>query len=98
MIHIIAKITAKAEHSETVFKELQGLIKPSRAKDGCLQYFMYRDAKKESIFYFIEQWENKDAFAKHMESELIKNYMKQTEGMIERLELSKVEPISPLYS
>ncbi|MCT4665560.1 MAG: antibiotic biosynthesis monooxygenase [Flavobacteriales bacterium] len=93
MIHIIAKITAKAEHSETVFKELQGLINPSRAKDGCLQYYMYKDIKKSSIFYFVEQWENKEIFAKHMESELIKNYMKQTEGMIERLELSKVEPV-----
>lgn len=93
MFTLIAKITIKEEHIEFVTSELQKLIKPSRAKDGCLSYSMYKDKKDDKTIFFIEKWESNDVFIRHMNSELILNYSKKTEGMVKKIELSKIEEI-----
>lgn len=93
MFTLIAKITIHSEHVEFVTSELQKLIKPSRAKEGCLSYTMYKDKKDDQVIFFIEKWESNEVFARHMKSDLILNYSKKTEGMVKKIELNKIEEI-----
>lgn len=93
MFTLIAKITIDTMHIEFVTSELQKLIKPSRAKDGCLSYTMYKDKKEDNVIFFIEKWESNDVFIRHMKSDLILNYTKRTEGMVKKIELNKIEEI-----
>lgn len=93
MFTLIAKITILEEHVEFVTSELKKLIEPSRAKEGCLSYTMYKDKKDDKTIFFIEKWESNDVFIRHMQSELILNYSKRTNGMVKKLELNKIEEI-----
>lgn len=93
MFTLIAKITVKEEHISFVTAELQKLIAPSRAKQGCLSYTMYKDKKDPNVIFFIEKWESNDVFIQHMKSDLILNYSKTTNGMVKKIELNKIEEI-----
>ena len=93
MFTLIAKITIESQHVEFVVSELKKLIEPSRAKEGCLSYTMYKDKKDSQVVFFIEKWESNDVFIRHMKSDLILNYTKKTEGMVKKIELNKIEEI-----
>lgn len=93
MFTLIAKITILEEHLEFVTSELQKLIKPSRAKIGCISYSMYKDKKDHQTIFFIEKWESNAVFIEHMKSDLILNYTKITQGMVKKIELNKIEEI-----
>ncbi len=93
MFTLIAKITIKIDHVNFVISELQKLVEPSRAKNGCLSYTMYKDKKDSQVIFFIEKWESNEVFMRHMQSELILNYTKKTEGMVKKIELNKIEEI-----
>lgn len=93
MFSLLAKITAKEEFAENIKEELSKLIKPSRAKEGCLGYTMYTDNKKQNVFYFVEKWENKEVFSAHMSSALIQDYSLKAEGKILQLELTKMNEV-----
>jgi len=93
MFTLVAKITILEEHIEFVTSELRKLIKPSRAKEGCLSYTMYKDKKEQQTIFFIEKWESNDIFIAHMKSDLILNYTKITKGMVKKIELNKIEEI-----
>jgi len=94
MFTLIAKITINKEHTEFVKSELKKLIEPSRLKEGCISYKMFEDRKNNDVVFFIETWENNEVFAKHMTSELIVNYSKTTHGMVNNLELNKIDEIT----
>ena len=40
---VVAKIEAKAAHRETVKKALMGLIAPTMAEEGCINYDLHQD-------------------------------------------------------
>lgn len=93
MFTLIAKITINEDSVNFVKGKLKELIIPSRQKDGCFSYKMYEDKKEENIVFFIEKWESSEVFSKHMKSDLIVNYAKETEGMVKKIELNKIQEI-----
>lgn len=93
MFTLIAKITIESNDVDFVTSELQKLVEPSRAKEGCLSYTMYKDMKDSQVIFFIEQWESNEVFIRHMKSDLILNYTKRTDGMVKKIELNKIEEI-----
>ena len=90
----IAKITAKEEHSETVFSELTKIISPTRVEDGCLNYDMHTDNNNPSVFMFHENWESEQALDKHLESIHIKQCFEVIGDMLETVEISRLTKVS----
>lgn len=71
---IVARIEAKPDQVEFVKSELLKVIPPTRAEAGCLQYDLHQDNDNPAVFLFYENWENRDLWQDHMNSEHLKAY------------------------
>ncbi len=66
---LIASFTAKNEHIEPLKQEILKLIPPTRAEDGCLEYFLLINNDAENNFVIFEVWESHANWQKHTETE-----------------------------
>ncbi len=69
MVKVIAKNYAKEEKIDEILKLCTELIGDTRNEEGCVKYELYQDIKDSTILTFVEEWENKEALEKHMQSE-----------------------------
>lgn len=91
---IVANITAKADKIELVKAELEKLIAPTLAEEGCLQYDLHQDNDNPAHFMFFENWPSRELWQQHMEAQHLKDYQSATEDAIEVFtlhEMTKVE-------
>ena len=61
---VIAHIRAKAGQESRVRQILQGLLSPTRAEVGCINYDLHRSQGDPAVFVFYENWESEG----HLES------------------------------
>ncbi len=90
---IVAHIEAKKEHINFVKEELLKLIEPTKREKGCLEYRLQQDNQNLEKFLFFESWESTELWQKHMESEHLKNLVKNTEGTLVSLEIQQMSEI-----
>lgn len=62
---IIAESKAKPGHEDALRQELLGMLPPSRAEPGCIQYTLHEDPAEKGHFYFYEIWKDQAAFDFH---------------------------------
>jgi len=69
---IIVRITMQvlAEKHKEVLQTLLSLTAAMEKEDGCLGYAFSCDIKEKTIFYVIEEWENRQKLDKHLKSDL----------------------------
>lgn len=91
---VIATIKAKPESVALVRAELTKLIAPSRADAGCLSYVLHRDQSNPSVFYFIEQWENKTLLDAHLHQPHLAAFIAATDGLLEKLDIALADAIT----
>ncbi len=58
---------------------LEGLVAPTRAETGCLDYVLHQDDEHPEEFTFYENWADRAAWNAHMETPHLRE-MKQIEG------------------
>ena len=80
---LAAHITVKTGKIDLVKAELEKLVDPTRAEDGCLQYDLHQDNKNPAHFMFVENWTTYDAWQAHMTTPHIKAYMAAVDGAVE---------------
>lgn len=80
---IVASIRAKPGHEDAVAAELAKLVDPTRRERGCLQYDLHRNNDDAGHFLFFENWETRDLWLAHMDSDHIAAYRRATEGWID---------------
>ncbi len=80
---ISARIEAKQNSIDLVKTELLRLVGPTRRESGGLQYDLHQDNDYPEIFVFYENWENRELWQAHMNSELIKAYVTASDGAVE---------------
>ncbi len=80
---IVANITAKADQIALVKAELEKLIAPTLPEEGCLQYDLHQDNDNPCHFMFYENWESRELWQAHMNSQHLKDYLAATDGAIE---------------
>ncbi len=90
---IVARIEAKREKLDLVKSEVLKLIEPTRQEKGCLQYDLHQDNEKPEIFIFVENWENKELWQIHMESNHLKSFVKNTDGALANLTINQMSKI-----
>lgn len=67
-LHLIAMFTAKPGKTEALRELLEGLIEPTRAEPGCLDYRLMADREDERRFIFVEAWRDDAALEAHFET------------------------------
>ena len=91
---ILAQITAAAGKGALVRGELEKLVTPTRAENGCLQYDLHIDNENPEFFVFYENWESRDLWQTHMDAPHLKAYLEATEGAIESFILNELTHIA----
>lgn len=71
---IVARIEAKPDQVELVKSELLKMLEPTRAEAGCLNYDLHQDNDNPAVFLFYENWETRELWQDHMNSEHLKAY------------------------
>jgi len=90
---IVANIHAEADKVELVKNELEKLIAPTRAEEGCLQYDLHQDNTNPTHFLFYENWTTRELWQQHMDAPHIKAYMEATEGAVASFTLNEMTHI-----
>ena len=65
---------------------------PTLAEAGGLQYDLHQDNEQPAHFMFYENWESRELWQAHMNSEHLKQYAGVTDGAIERFTLYEMTP------
>lgn len=66
---IVAHIRAKPGQEDVVRRELERVIPPTRAEDGCVKYDLHVDDEDPAHFMFYEIWETKPHWEAHQKSD-----------------------------
>ncbi|CAN0593504.1 unnamed protein product [Ectocarpus sp. 12 AP-2014] len=87
---ILAQITAAPGKEELLHKELEKLVAPTRAEEGCVQYDLHRDNGNPGFFVFYEIWENRDLWQVHMNQPHLEAFRAATEGAVAEFQLNEM--------
>ncbi len=93
IIVLIATAKAKAGMRETLLEQLQTLIAPTRAEDGCMQYELNEDAQNAGTFIFIEKWASQEQLDAHSASAHLKAFVEMSTESLESLNIQKLHYI-----
>lgn len=89
-IIIIANIKAKSDKINFVKAELTKLIEPTMSESGCLQYKLHQDNDSIAHFLFYEEWEARESWLEHLESEHLEKFRSETNGCIEEFTVNEM--------
>ncbi|QGQ45676.1 putative quinol monooxygenase [Metabacillus sediminilitoris] len=94
-IIINAVLKAKPGKGELLRTELLNIIEASRAEDSCLQYTLHESVENNDTFVFYERWKDEKALATHIETDHYKHYRQQTEQLLEKRDVYRLQIITP---
>ncbi len=72
MLTVIAYVHAKAGQEARVRQVLEGLIAPTRAEAGCINYDLYQSDSDPTQFVFYESWHSDADLNRHAQTPHIK--------------------------
>ena len=92
-IKIVALVTVKPEHTETLKPLFQSLVKASRAEEGNISYDLHQEICKPNRFVFVENWKSQAAIDAHNASEHFQGFVKAIDSKTDALEIVLMEDI-----
>ncbi len=79
---ILAHVHAAEGEQAFVRAELDKLIAPTRAEEGCIKYDLHPDNEDDKHFVFFEVWESRELWQAHMANDHLTAYMAAVDGKI----------------
>lgn len=73
---VIAHIRAKPGQESRVRQVLQGLVSPTRAEAGCINYDLHQSQADPALFVFYENWTSEAHLDAHSKSPHIQSFRK----------------------
>jgi quinol monooxygenase YgiN len=73
---VIAHIRAKPGQESRVRQVLQGLVSPTRAEAGCINYDLHQSQTDPTLFVFYENWASEAHLDAHSKSPHIQSFRK----------------------
>jgi quinol monooxygenase YgiN len=67
-IFVLARVTGRPEHVETLKLLLLALVAPTREEPGCISYQLLQNRADPAEFTFLERWESQGALDAHLAS------------------------------
>ena len=90
-LHLIALFTAKPGKTDELRELLEGLIEPTRAEPGCLDYRLMADRENRRRLVFIEEWKDEASLQAHFETPHLKNALAKFPDLLDgALELRRL--------
>lgn len=83
---VVATIKAKPGKEKVLRVLLQSLIAPTRVEAGCVRYEL-NEAESDGGWIFVEQWESRALWERHMESPHLAGFKAASEEMVSHFEL-----------
>ena len=74
VLTIVAHARAKPGQETSALELLRGLIAPTRAEAGCINYDLHQSADDPALFVFYENWANAKDFEAHGRSAHIQKF------------------------
>jgi quinol monooxygenase YgiN len=65
VVHLTPVLEVRPECVDAFEEGLRGLIGPSRAEEGCLEYNAFRSGLNENMFLLWERWASMEALEAH---------------------------------
>jgi len=72
MIKVVAKNYMMPDKLDEIMKLEKELVEATRKETGNISYGLYRDIEHPEIMTMIEEWDDRDALRRHMDSEHFK--------------------------
>ncbi len=72
MIQTISKMIVKQGKVDEFISIFKEMIEPTKDEQGCIQYEMYQDEDNPALLIVLEQWNCREDFDRHLESEHFK--------------------------
>ncbi len=91
---IVANIKAKADKINLVKTELEKLIVATRSEAGCINYNLHQDNENPAHFLFYENWDSRELWQTHMNTQHLQNYMAATDGAVEEFTLNEMTKLA----
>jgi quinol monooxygenase YgiN len=76
---VIAHVRAKPGRESRVRQLLEGLLAPTRAEAGCINYDLHQSQTDPALFVFYENWESEAHLDAHARSAHIQSFRKLSE-------------------
>tara|TARA_R110002124_G_scaffold112757_3_gene267000 strand:+ start:7847 stop:8137 length:291 start_codon:yes stop_codon:yes gene_type:complete len=90
---ILAQITAIKGQEALVRGELEKLIAPTLAEQGCLQYDLHVDNDHDGFFVFYETWESRALWQAHMNAPHLAAYLVATKDVVEKFTVTEMTKV-----
>ncbi|MDJ0386975.1 putative quinol monooxygenase [Roseomonas sp. E05] len=90
---VVAKLKAKQGCEEQLGAMLKGLVQPTRAERGCINYDLHRSHEDPGLFVFYENWEDRPLWEAHMNSPHLVEFNEKQGAVTESWELFVGEKI-----
>lgn len=103
MIYVIAKLTVAEGKRDTLLGLFRRLVPQVHAEEGCIEYGVAVDVKSvldvqemagKDTVVVIEKWVDVTALKRHLAEPHIKEFLKDTEGIVINLSIQVLEPAS----
>ena len=91
---IIAIFQAAPDQTDALAEALQGLVAPTLAETGCLNYDLHRDLEVPGRFLFFENWETRADWDAHMESEHLLHHKANHGDLFSEVQIFQMETTS----
>jgi quinol monooxygenase YgiN len=91
---LIAHVRPKPGQESRVRQVLEGLVAPTRAEAGCINYDLHQSQTDPALFVFYENWKSEADLEAHARSTHIQSFRKlANEILAESIELTKWKSI-----
>jgi quinol monooxygenase YgiN len=88
---IVAIFQAAPGREDDLAAALQGLVAPTLAEPGCLNYDLHRDLRDPGRFLFYENWETRAHWDAHMGSEHLRRHQETSGPLVAEVEILQME-------
>lgn len=82
MLTVVATMNAKPGKEKETEDVLKGLLEPTRAEEGCIQYDMHRDNNDPSLFLFYENWESTEHLERHLKTPHLRSFFEKEADLL----------------
>lgn len=99
-VKIVATLTPRPEHVETIRTAAQTMVPLTHQEAGCLQYDLHEsraipDVRElanegEVSFVFIERWKSEEDLKKHVAMSYHDDFLATLEGKLERISVQRL--------
>ena len=94
MLTIIAMPTVEQSRLDEIKSAMLELVQDTLKEEGCIRYELHQNNEEPHRFVFIESWQNREMWQKHMNGAAIQQFNQKIAGGIKGFELYELSQIS----